>query len=80
MAYYPQPKRDAFNALIGLSDRRLGRYIKHVFENEIKEQDYFKSYKKCMKSYDLPHYSKYIYTKKSQEQLLPWECVKVLKN
>lgn len=78
MAYYPQPGRDAFNALIGLSDRRLGKYIKYVFENDVKEQDYFKAYKKCMKKYDLPHYSKYIYAQKSEEHLLPWNFIKLV--
>ena len=40
-------------------------------------------YKKFMKTYnkklnesnELPHYSKYIYTLKTQEQILPWEFI-----
>ena len=80
MAYYPNPKRDAFNALIGLSDRRLGKYLKYIFENDVKESEYFKTYKKCMEQFNLPHYSKYIYSAKKAASLLPWKFIKFMEN
>ena len=81
MAYYPQLERDCMNALISLGDRRLGQYLEHIYKNDIQLPKMLREYKIFMKSNNnsaekLPHYTKYLYTKKSKEQILPWEFIK----
>ena len=75
---------DNFNTLISQGDRRLGAYIKHIFEKNTPIKDVFKEYKIFSKKYNeklikeekLPHYSYYCFTKKAKNQYLPWDFIK----
>lgn len=75
---------DNFNTLISQGDRRIGAYIKHIFEKNTPVKDAFKEYKIFSKKYNekltaeekLPHYTYYCYTKKSKTQYLPWDFIK----
>ncbi len=83
----PTLHTDNFNALLSLGDRRLGKYINHIFEKNTPLKNMLKEYKLFMKKYNekrlpadkLPHYSKYIYKIKTNNQLLPWEFIEFYK-
>lgn len=74
---------DNFNTLISQGDRRLSEYIIHIFEKNCPVKNLIHEYRKFMRKYNekcsveqkLPHYSKYIYTEKKSEELLPWEFI-----
>lgn len=79
----PIIQNDNFNSLISLGDKRLSHYIKHIFKKNTPVKNLIKEYKLFLKKYNsdakneikLPHYSYYIYRKKSENEILPWEFI-----
>ncbi len=75
---------DNINTLISLGDRRLSKFIEHLFEKNIPASKAMITYRHFMNRNNpkleeeekLPHYANYCYCAKSPEQNLPWEIIK----
>jgi len=74
---------DSFNTLISQGDRRLGKFIKHIFEKNTPVKNMMIEYRKFMNKHNqhilpeeyLPHYAEYIYKDKNDGRILPWEYI-----